>query len=185
MEYFDIVDEQGQPTGRICSRSEAHGKGLPHRTAHIWIAGSKDGAAGVLLQKRALTKESFPGAYDTSSAGHMQAGDAPKQAALRELWEELGIGAAEDELEYLGMIHNEYRKVFGGKAFHDNEYIFIYRLKKEVDEKTLSLQKEEVDSVAWFSIAEVAERLAAGDPAFCVSFGSLQLLRDSLQKPAL
>ena len=35
MEYFDIVDENGNPTGEIVSRDEAHDKGIRHRTAHV------------------------------------------------------------------------------------------------------------------------------------------------------
>ena len=34
MEYIDIVDEQGIPTGETIERSIAHSKGI----RHIWIA---------------------------------------------------------------------------------------------------------------------------------------------------
>ena len=37
MEYLDIVDDKGNPTGDIVSRDEAHDKGIRHRTAHVWI----------------------------------------------------------------------------------------------------------------------------------------------------
>ena len=37
MEYIDIVDEHGIPTGETIERSIAHSKGIRHRTAHIWI----------------------------------------------------------------------------------------------------------------------------------------------------
>ena len=37
MEYIDIVDEQGNPTGEKVERSIAHSQGIRHRTAHIWI----------------------------------------------------------------------------------------------------------------------------------------------------
>ena len=37
MEYLDIVDEAGQPTGEIISRDEAHQQGILHRTAHVWV----------------------------------------------------------------------------------------------------------------------------------------------------
>lgn len=90
MEYLDIVDEQGQPTGEIVSRTLAHTKGIRHRTAHIWIVRRKNEHFQVLMQKRAMSKDSFPGKYDTSSAGHIQAGDEPLASGLRELAEELG-----------------------------------------------------------------------------------------------
>lgn len=40
-EFFDIVDETGQPTGEIISRDEAHQKGTLHRTAHVWLVKKK------------------------------------------------------------------------------------------------------------------------------------------------
>ena len=49
MEYFDIVDENGIPTGRIVARKEAHEKGQPHRSAHVWITREKDGFYAVML----------------------------------------------------------------------------------------------------------------------------------------
>ncbi|MCQ5149724.1 NUDIX hydrolase, partial [Coprococcus eutactus] len=67
MELFDICDEQGKPTGYIVERSEAHEKCICHRTAHIWISKKENGMYKVLLQKRSIDKDSFPGRYDTSS----------------------------------------------------------------------------------------------------------------------
>ena len=69
MEYLDIVDEQGQPTGKIISRTLAHTEGIRHRTVHIWIVRRENEHLQVLMQKRAMNKDSFPGKYDTSSAG--------------------------------------------------------------------------------------------------------------------
>ena len=64
MEFFDITDDNGIPTGETVNRSEAHEKGIPHRTAHIWIAKKEGNGYQVLLQKRSSEKESFPGMYD-------------------------------------------------------------------------------------------------------------------------
>ena len=87
-EIFDIIDTQGNPTGETVTREKAHAEGIPHRTAHIWIIREKYGRTEVLLQKRSMNKDSFPGKFDTSSAGHIQAGDEPLESALRELGEE-------------------------------------------------------------------------------------------------
>ena len=37
-EILDIVDENGTPTGQTVDRETAHLKGIPHRTAHVWLA---------------------------------------------------------------------------------------------------------------------------------------------------
>ena len=68
MEYLDIVDEDGTPTGETVSRSKAHSEGILHRTAHVWVIRPSDQGYDILLQKRSMEKESFPGLYDTSSA---------------------------------------------------------------------------------------------------------------------
>lgn len=72
MEIFDVIDKDGNPTGETVTREQAHTEGIPHRTAHIWILRKKEGRIQVLLQKRSKNKDSFPGMFDTSSAGHIQ-----------------------------------------------------------------------------------------------------------------
>ena len=73
-EMLDIVDENGLPTGQAVPRTVAHAKGLRHRTSHVWIVRKKNGAVQVLLQMRCAAKDSYPGCYDISSAGHIPAG---------------------------------------------------------------------------------------------------------------
>ena len=114
MEFFDIVDEKGIPTGESIERTQAHKKGIRHRTAHIWIIREQDGKAQLLLQKRSAEKDSFPGRFDTSSAGHIQAGDEPEESAIRELYEELGIQASKEELQFAGCFDIQYEKEFHG-----------------------------------------------------------------------
>ena len=72
MELFDICDEQGNPTGDTVERSEAHAKGICHRTAHIWIAKQENGRYKVLLQKRSMDKDSFPGNSERSLASKLR-----------------------------------------------------------------------------------------------------------------
>ncbi len=96
MEYLDIVDENGFPTGQIVEREKAHAEGIMHRTSHVWLVRKKNGRIEALLQKRCDMKESFPGCYDISSAGHIPAGVDFAPSAVRELKEELGIEASED-----------------------------------------------------------------------------------------
>lgn len=73
-EMLDIVDENGVPTGQSVPRTTAHAEGLRHRTSHVWIVRRKNGRVQVLLQMRCAAKDSYPGCYDISSAGHIPAG---------------------------------------------------------------------------------------------------------------
>ena len=182
MELFDICDEQGNPTGDKVERSEAHAKGICHRTAHIWIAKQENGRYKVLLQKRSMDKDSFPGRYDTSSAGHIQAGDEPMESALRELGEELGINAQNEDLDFAGTFRIQYEKEFHGKMFRDNEVAFVFVYQKTVDIADLTIQKEELDGVSWFDLEETYEACKNHDQKFCVPIGGLETVRKYLNE---
>ena len=119
MEFLDVVDESGNPTGETVSRSDAHRKGIAHRTSHVWIIRRINERVQILLQKRSMQKESFPGKYDTSSAGHIPAGFEPVGSALRELEEELGIRAEREQLESIGTIRVNYQRQFHGSLYID------------------------------------------------------------------
>ena len=182
MEYLDVCDEKGQPTGGIVSRDKAHRDGIPHRTAHVWVIREEKGRIQVLLQKRSANKESFPGMYDTSSAGHIPAGCEPLDSALRELREELGIEAGEGQLCYIGAICNRYEAQFRGKIFRDNEYCSVYLYREPLDAESLHLQAEEVERVDWFDLEQVREEIEHSRERFCVPGASLDLLRRFLLK---
>ena len=181
MEIFDVCDEYGIPTGETVERTAAHRDGIRHRTSHIWVV-RKNGCGGyeVLLQQRSEDKDSFPLRYDTSSAGHIMAGDEPLQSAMRELKEELGIEAKEEDLRYIGTFLNRYEEVFHGELFKDHEISFVYIYERPVDIKDLILQKEEVREVRWFSLIYIIEETLKGNKMFCVPIGSLELLKTHL-----
>lgn len=185
MEYLDIVNENGQPTGEVVSRKEAHQKGILHRTAHVWVVRRKPDGWDILLQKRSLEKESLPGYYDTSSAGHIPAGQEPLDSALRELYEELGIEASAGQLHYAGSIRIQYEKEFHGGLFRDNEVTRIYVYEEPVDISALILQKSEVDEVRWFDLAKVREEIERQKQKrtrFCVPSNGLNVLHSFLVK---
>ena len=55
MEYLDIVDEYGEPTGQIVERSYAHEQGILHRTSHVWIFRKKGETLVVYLNSSSKT----------------------------------------------------------------------------------------------------------------------------------
>ena len=182
MEYFDITDHNGIPTGEIISRSKAHRLGIMHRTAHIWVIRNHENRTEVLLQKRSAEKDSFPLCLDTSSAGHIQAGDEPLPSALRELKEELGIEAEEEDLTFIGTFHIDYEEVFHDQMFRDHEIAFLYLYEKEVNLKDLKLQKEEVESAEWMDLEELEQRIQTKDPEICCEPDSVRMLREYIGK---
>ena len=181
MEYLDLCDENGIPTGKVISREDAHRESLRHRTAHVWIVRKVDGRWQVLLQKRSQQKDSFPGFYDTSSAGHIPAGEEPLPSALRELQEELGVRARADQLHFAGIFRNEYEAVFRGKPFRDNEVTWVYVYDAPAEAEKLTLQAEEVERVDWFDVLAVEDEIRHSRERFCMAGAGLELLIEYLQ----
>jgi 16S rRNA (adenine1518-N6/adenine1519-N6)-dimethyltransferase len=65
-----------------------HANNLLHRAVHVLVF---DPAEEVFLQLRSRGKDRHPLTWDSSAAGHLNAGEEYDQGATRELHEELGI----------------------------------------------------------------------------------------------
>lgn len=177
MEFLDIILEDGTVTGKKKERKLIHQDGDLHRTSHVWIARkSRKGRTEILLQKRSQNKDSHPGCYDISSAGHIPAGCGFVESALRELEEELGIRALEDELIYMGTRRFLWKEVFHGEMFVDNQISNVYLMWKDVDIEALQLQKEEIDSVRWMDFEECYDSVLHNRICHCIPIEELEML---------
>ncbi len=150
-EFIDVLDEKGNETGISKTRKEVHAKGLWHKAAHVWIYNSK---GEVLLQKRSMQKESWPGRWDVSAAGHLSAGETPEQAALKELFEELGVKAKSKGIKQVMMRKSSSNPKPG---YYNNEFDYVYICK--LDELPENLQKEEVEYVEFLPLSKFEEEL--------------------------
>lgn len=176
MEILDIVDETGNPTGETVERETAHRDGIRHRTAHVWIFRKKEGQVQVLLQKRSDNKDSDPGCYDISSAGHIPAGVDYIPSALRELKEELGVEVSGDALLYCGQRRFRFEKEFHGRLFRDNQVSNIYALWLDRDEEEFVLQKEEVSKVRWMDFKDCVTAVRENKIPHCIYMEELHIL---------
>ena len=177
MELFDVLDEDGRKTGVVRERILVHMDGVPHGTAHIWVVRkNEDKTYDLLLQKRSRGKDSYPGCYDISSAGHVQAGDEFLPSAIRELKEELGIEAGEEDLEFAGYHKGYMEEVFYGRMFRDSEVSAVYVYSKPVDADRLTLQKEEVEEVIWMDLELCRELVRTNGIPHCIYMEELDML---------
>ena len=87
--------------------------------------------------------------------GHIEEGETPEQAAIREVAEETGITSAITKSS--GVI--DFWFMAGGKRIHKTVHHFIFT---EVGGILLA-QESEVDEVSWFPLAEIVDRLAYPD----------------------
>ena len=182
MEILDIVDENGIPTGETVERGRAHREGIRHRTAHLWLVRRKNGKIEILLQKRSAEKDSYPGCYDISSAGHIPAGIDYRSSAVRELKEELGIKADEEDLIPCGLRRFFYQNTFHNQPFSDNQVSMVFCLPMDMDEKQFVLQTEEVESVCWIGLEECIQAVEKDSFPNCIRMEELLMLKRTLEK---
>lgn len=176
MELLDVVDEQGNPTGQTVERNKAHREGIRHRSSHVWLFRKRHGRPEILLQKRSSRKDSFPGCYDISSAGHIPAGADYISSALRELREELGVEAEESWLQYCGTRYIYYEEVFYGQPFIDNQVSNVYMLWLDREAEDFVLQQEEVEAVKWFDFEECVELVRQNGIPHCIMMEEMEML---------
>lgn len=151
-EMLDVLTETGKFTDNVEMKQLCHKKGLWHKAVAVFIINSKK---QVLLQKRSKNKKMWPDMWDISAGGHVLAGEFGFQAIIREIKEELGLSVKKEEIIFIGCSTSINKK---GDILnkHFNEY---YVVTKDIDEKKLKLQKEEVSEVKWINKEEIIERI--------------------------
>ena len=160
-DLFDILDEDGTPTGITKKRALVHRDGDLHGASHIFVTRLHQGRIQVLLQKRSETKDSFPGWLDTSSAGHLDPGETFDQGAQRELAEELGLTGMTPQ--FLFIQRQDYETTFHGSKFHDREIDHVYMLELDQPEEAFQIEACELQSVHWMDARDILTVLDSSD----------------------
>ncbi|KAH9667587.1 Nudix hydrolase 3 [Citrus sinensis] len=119
-------------------RSEVHRVGDYHRTVNAWIFA--ESTQELLLQRRADFKDSWPGMWDISSAGHISAGDSSLISA----------------------------HVINDGKFINNEFADVYLVTtlNPIPLEAFTLQQTEVSAVKYIAYEEYKNLLAKDDPSF-------------------
>ncbi len=142
-EIFPIVDEEGRVVGSA-TRGECHnGSKLLHPVVHLHVFNSK---GEVYLQKRPEWKDIQPGKWDTSVGGHLDYGETPEQALVREVREELGITDFQSERK--GMY------VF--ESLRERELVYV---NCTIYDGPVKPSTEELDGGRFWSIDEIREAM--------------------------
>ena len=166
MELWDIYDIDRNPSGNTAVRGEKLGENCYHLVVHVCIF-SSDGR--MLIQQRQSTK-SWANKWDISCGGCAVKGENSRQAAHRELYEELGI-----DIDFDGM-----RPALSMNF--DHGFDDFYLITKDLDASELRLQAAEVQAVRWASKEEILSLIDTGK--FIPFFKSFVcLLFDIRKKP--
>lgn len=145
------------PPGRRLACQRAHLGGAAQAWRH-----------GIPAAKRAEDKDSFPGCWDAATTGHIDAGEDPISAAIRELGEEIGVKARPSELVLLCRRKVSEDNVFHGKRFLNNEIKWVFLFKGNLSETTFRYEKEEISGVDWHSATDIKYALEHNDPRYCI-----------------
>lgn len=181
MELFDILDEDGNKTGIVRERGVAHRDGSIHGTVHIWVVRPNDKSGyDVLLQKRSADKDSHPGCFDISSAGHVPAGEEYWAAAVREIGEELGITVKESHLHHSGVHRGAFEAEFYGIPFVDREISQVFVYDAPIAAEEFQLQDSELEDVVWMDFEDARKAIVENAIKHCIYMTEFELLGKSI-----
>jgi isopentenyldiphosphate isomerase len=152
-EWFPVVDENGNVTGKALRRVCHDGKSmLLHPVVHLHLFNSK---GELFLQKRAITKDIEPGKWDTSVGGHVGLDESIDAALLREVSEELGVTSFTPRFLI--------RYIWQSKR--ERELINSY---STISDEIPEINKSEIEEGRYWSIAEI--KLNFGKNIFTPNF---------------
>lgn len=163
-EIYNIVDENDHIIGQA-SRKHIHQNKLLHRSVHVLVFNSKN---ELFLQKRSLCKDENPGLWDTSSAGHVDAGESYDNCAYRELLEELGLKP----------VLKPSIKISACKDTHE-EHVQVYTC---ITDDAIQINPEEISEGEFFELPQIQKNISTNPDQFTSSFKLLfkQILTDKI-----
>jgi len=136
-------------------KTVAHKNGWFHQTVHIWLFTA---AGQVLLQQRGDNKTVYPSLWDVSVAGHVVAGEAIETAALREVYEEIGLQITVNELQKIGVFKSVKNLP---NAWQDKEFHHTFLAQLKVPIAHLKRQESEVEALKLMSLSDFSKAVIA------------------------
>ena len=139
MEIWEILDENGNKTGRTIERGNKIPEGFYHLGTDVWIINSKN---QILIQKRSANKKSDPNVW-AMTGGSVVIGENSFEAIQRETYEEIGIKLNPNNLKLVS------------KLKIGNSFIDTYFTKQDIELKDVIMQESEVSDVKWATFGEI------------------------------
>jgi isopentenyl-diphosphate delta-isomerase type 1 len=140
-DLIDVLSSEGFRTGEILSRAEVHRLGKHHRAVHLYLFNSKN---EILLQKRALTVDSYPGFYSISVLGHVNAGESSSAAVRREVQEELGLDSTQLKFDFL---FSFFQEATLSASYVDRQFSDVYVTHADINPALIKFDGSEVSEI--------------------------------------
>lgn len=140
-EIFDVVDEEDRVIGQA-SRSDCHDNRLTHRSVMFFVF---DSEKRVLVTKRTLNKDFFPGYFIIVLGGHVRSGENYDEAVVREIEEEIGISAKPYLISF-----------FKKRIPEEKENVKVYGVRSE---NKINLNKDELETGEFLKFDELDKRI--------------------------
>jgi isopentenyl-diphosphate delta-isomerase len=150
---IDVLSESGLRTGEVLSRAEVHRQGKFHRAIRLYFFNLKN---ELLLQRRSLTVDSFPGVFSISVLGHIDAGEFSAATVRREIKEELGVDAADLKIEFL---FSHFSQAILSETYIDRQFNDIYVTRADIDLQQIRFDRAEVSDVKFVPFEQFREML--------------------------
>ncbi len=148
MEYWEVLDDNGNPTGEIMERHDkkVFEKGFYHLGADVWIINSKN---KILIQKRSPLKRLDPNVW-AMTGGSVILGENSLKTIVREAKEELYIDINTDNLKLITRFKT------------GNVWIDTYILKCDYEISKMKFQEDEVSDARWATWEEINDLVNNG-----------------------
>ena len=145
-ELFYLVDDNDEVLGSV-TRGQAHSSNsIRHRSIFILLFNDQN---ELLLQKRSLDKDTFPGFWTVSVSGHVAYGQSYDEAAQREMAEEIGLDLP---LDFVDKIYLP----------AEREFASIYRATLSSEVK-INFDQDEISQVKWIAKKQLVEFLTENE----------------------
>lgn len=149
-ELVDVVDEEDRFVRKATER-EMREKTLLHRAARIILV-NKEGK--FLVQKRSINKEIYLGFWDIGVSETVKSGESYESAAIRGLFEELGLRY----ISNIQLIHSFIAKL----KFRSKQDNVNYKVYEHLCREKVNANSDEVEEAKFITLDEV-EKLIAED----------------------
>jgi isopentenyldiphosphate isomerase len=149
-ELWDVLDENGNATGRFHERGKPMSKGEYHLEVSVWIENDK----GEYLISQRSPNKTFSNMWECTG-GSAVAGDDSLTTALKEAKEELGVIL---EPRNGRMIHHQLRCSSVGC----NGLVDVWLFRQNIDLSTVILAPDETCNAMWASRDEINRMIDEG-----------------------